>query len=106
MKNIGFVGVAEATTVSGEVTLELAVGFETVNGKSLEPAGGAVAVGAGRSLVLGDQVIGTGGVEGYEGWEGVGVGVGVGVVVAVFGLPPHPAVNRDKKAKKKVAANN
>jgi len=100
--------VAEATTVSGEVTLELAVGFETVNGKSLEPAGGAVAVGAGRSLVLGDQVIGTGGVEGYEGWDGVGVGVGigVGVVVEVFGLPPHPAVNRDKKATKKVAANN
>jgi hypothetical protein len=67
MKNMGFVGVAEATTVIGEVTLALAVGFETVNGKSLEPAGGAVAVGAGRSLVLGDQAIATGGVEGYEG---------------------------------------
>jgi hypothetical protein len=69
MKNIGFFGVAEATTLIGEVTLAPAVGFEMVSGKSFDPVPQAVlagswAVGAGRLLVLGDHVIGTGGVDG------------------------------------------
>jgi hypothetical protein len=64
MKKIGFVGVADATTLIGDVTLAPSVGLDTVNGKSFEPAGGAVATGAGRLLVLADHVIGTGGVDG------------------------------------------
>jgi hypothetical protein len=64
MKKIGFVGVAEATTVKGDVTLAPAVGLETVNGKSFEPAGGGVAVWAGSRLVPGVHQIGTGGVDG------------------------------------------
>ena len=69
---MGFLGVAEATTLIGDVTLVLSVGFETVKGKSLDPEPQAVlegscAVGAGRVLVLGDQVMGTGGVDGNDG---------------------------------------
>jgi hypothetical protein len=65
MKKIGLVGVAEATTFNGEVVDSPVVGLETVNGKSLEPAGGgSCAVGAGRGLVCGDHVIATGGVDG------------------------------------------
>jgi hypothetical protein len=69
MKKIGLVGVAEAVTVSGDVTLAAAVGLETVSGKSFDPVphtevAGSCAVGAGRSLLLGDHVIGCGGVEG------------------------------------------
>jgi len=64
MKKIGFFGVADATTLIGDVTLDPSVGLETVNGKSFEPAGAGVAMGAGRLLVLGDHVIGTGGVDG------------------------------------------
>jgi hypothetical protein len=61
-----------ATTVIGEVTLSPAVGFETVSGKSFDPlpqseVPGSCAVGAGSRLLVADQVIGTGGVEGYEG---------------------------------------
>ena len=72
MKKIGLVGVAEATTFIGEVTLAAAAGLVTVSGKSFDPApqsdvAGSCAVGAGRLLVLGDQVMGTGGVDGYEG---------------------------------------
>lgn len=44
---MGLVGVAVATTLIGEVTLAPAVGFDMVNGKSFEPAGGGVANGAG-----------------------------------------------------------
>jgi len=64
MKKIGFFGVADATTLIGDVILDPSVGLEMVSGKSFEPAGGAVAGGAGRLLVLGDHVIGTGGVDG------------------------------------------
>ncbi len=65
MKKIGFFGVAEATTLSGEVDVVPSVGLEIVRGKSLEPAGGGTcAGGAGRGLEDGDQVIGTGGVDG------------------------------------------
>jgi hypothetical protein len=69
MKKMGFFGVADATTLMGEVTLAAAVGFETVNGKSFDPVPqdefpGSCAIGAGSVLVLGDHVIGTGGVEG------------------------------------------
>jgi hypothetical protein len=69
MKKIGFVGVAEATTLIGDVTLEPLVGFDTVNGKSVAPLAqsvpcGGTAVGAGNELDDGLQVIATGGTEG------------------------------------------
>jgi hypothetical protein len=69
MKKIGFVGLAEATTFIGEVTLAPAVGLETVRGKSFDPVpqaevAGSCAMGAGRLLVLADHVIATGGVDG------------------------------------------
>jgi hypothetical protein len=91
MKKMGFFGVAEATTLMGEVMLDAAVGFETVNGKSFDPApqaefAGSCAIGAGSVLVLGDHVMGAGGVEGKEGCDGVGVGAGV-VGVGVLGVP-------------------
>lgn len=85
---------AEATTVAGEGTVPPFVGLEIVRGKSLEPlGGGSIAGGAGRGLDCGDQVIGTGGVDGLLGCDGavgvVGV-VGVEVVVVVFCLLPVP----------------
>ncbi len=62
---MGFFGVADATTVNGEVAVVPSVGLEIVSGKSLEPAGGGTwAGGAGSGLEDGDQVIGTGGVDG------------------------------------------
>ena len=62
---MGFFGVAEAVTLNGELTLEPSNGFATDKGKSFDPAGGGSwAGGAGRGLVDGDQVMGTGGVEG------------------------------------------
>jgi len=67
MKKIGFVGVAVATTFTGDVTVVLASGLETLNGKSsAPPMGGTVVVasGAGKLLVEGDQFIATGGTEG------------------------------------------
>ncbi|PYX50456.1 MAG: hypothetical protein DMG79_05890 [Acidobacteria bacterium] len=73
MKKIGFLGVAEATTFRGEGTLDPSVGFDTVSGKSFDPfgsggvqvdTGGSQAGGAGNLLLLGDQVMGTGGVDG------------------------------------------
>ena len=65
MKKIGFFGFALATTLIGEVTAPPSVGLDMVSGKSLEPAGGGTcAGGAGSGLVCGDQVMGTGGVEG------------------------------------------
>jgi len=65
MKKMGFLGLAEATTLSGEVTVPPSVGLEMVSGKSFEPAGGGTsAEGAGSGLLCGDHVIGTGGVEG------------------------------------------
>jgi hypothetical protein len=78
MKKIGFLGVAEATTVTGEVVVTPVDGLEMVSGKSLEALGGAVAGGAGSGLDDGDHVMGTGGEEGELGWEG-----GVGLVVVV-----------------------
>ena len=90
MKKMEFFGVAEATTLMGEVMLAAAVGFETVKGKSFDPFpqvefAGSCAIGAGSVLAL-DHVIGTGGVEGKEGCDGVGVGAGV-VGVGVLGVP-------------------
>jgi len=76
---MGFFGVAVATTFMGDATLAPSVGLDTVRGKSLEPFGyggvqgdsaGIHAGGAGSELFEGDQLIGTGGVEGYEGWLG------------------------------------
>lgn len=73
---MGFFGFALATTVAGEVVLPPSVGLVTVSGKSLDPfgsggvqvdVGGVHAGGAGSGLLLGDHVIATGGVEGYEG---------------------------------------
>ena len=65
MKKIGLFGVAEATTVAGEVTDAPSPGLVIVKGKSLDPAGGGTcAGGAGNGLVDGDHVIGTGGVDG------------------------------------------
>ena len=62
---MGFFGVAEATTVIGEVEVVPSVGLEIVRGKSFDPAGGGTcAGGAGRGLEDGDHVIGTGGVDG------------------------------------------
>ena len=60
---MGFFGVADATTVAGEVTVAPSVGLEITSGKSLEPAG-CTAGGAGSGLVDGLHVMGTGGVEG------------------------------------------
>ncbi len=73
MKKIGFFGFALATTEAGDVVLPPSVGLDTVNGKSLEPlgsggvqvdVGGVHAGGAGNGLLLGDQLIATGGVDG------------------------------------------
>jgi len=65
MKKMGFLGLAEAVTVAGEVTEVASLGLETVRGKSFEPGGGgSCAGGAGRALDEGDQVIATGGVDG------------------------------------------
>lgn len=73
---MGFLGLALATTFNGEVTLDLSAGLETVSGKSSEPfgsggvqveVGGSHAGGAGSWLVLGDHVMATGGVVGYDG---------------------------------------
>lgn len=69
MKKIGFFGVAEATTLIGDVTLAPAPGLEIVRGKLLEPlpqsaVTGFWAVGAGKLLLLADHVMGTGAVEG------------------------------------------
>lgn len=86
---------AEATTCTGDVDVSFSVGLVMVKGKSFEAVGGgSCAGGAGSGLVDGDQVIGTGGVEGAPGGVevGVGVGVGVGVVVPALLTPPH-AVN-------------
>ena len=64
---MGFVGVADAITVAGEVTVAPSAGLETVSGKSFDPVlygGGIGAAGAGNGLVCGDQVMGSGGVVG------------------------------------------
>jgi hypothetical protein len=69
MKKIGFVGVAIAITLIGDVMVEPLVGLDTVNGKSVAPFAqsvpcGGTAVGAGNGLDDGLQVIATGGTEG------------------------------------------
>lgn len=93
MKKIGFLGLALATTFKGDVTVEFAVGFETVNGKSFEPffhgavlsfsAGGAGTVGSADGV----QVMLSGGIDGKLGCEGF---VGAGLLFVVFMLAPHP----------------
>ena len=75
MKKIGFLGLADAVTVAGDVTVPPSVGLEIVRGKSFEPdGGGSCAVGAGSELDDGDQVIATGGVDGLPGCEGGAAG--------------------------------
>jgi hypothetical protein len=99
IKKIGFFGVAVATTFKGEVTVELAVGLETLRGKSLEPFfQGAVvsssAGGAGNWLEAGletGHVICSGGMEGKSGWGGGGGGV----VVLDFEEPVPHAIEAD-----------
>ena len=112
MKKIGLGGVAEATTLIGEVTLAPDDGLDTVSGKSFDPAPqadveGLSAVGAGNKVVLGDQLMATGGVEGNElgGGVGVGVGVGVGGGVMFFEVPPQPASMR-LNTSRQTASNN
>ena len=62
---MGFWGVADATSFTGDVTVAPSVGLETESGKSFDPdGGGTCAGGAGSGLDEGDQVTGTGGVEG------------------------------------------
>lgn len=62
---MGFWGVADATTVTGDVTVAPSVGLVTESGKSFDPGGGGTcAGGAGSGLEEGDHVIETGGVEG------------------------------------------
>jgi len=100
MKKIGFFGVAEATTMAGEVTVAPSDGLEIVSGKSFEAVGGGTcAGGAGSGLVCGDHVIGTGGVDGAGDGGGLPVGgvgllVGGGVTVAFGVLVPQPASTR------------
>jgi hypothetical protein len=69
MKKIGFVGLAEATTLNGEVTVAPVLGLVTVRGKSVDPVpqaevAGSSAVGAGKTLELAVHVIDTGAVDG------------------------------------------
>lgn len=110
---MGFFGVAVATTFIGEVDVALLAGFETVSGKSFDPlgsggvqleVGGSHAGGAGNRLVLGDHVIGTGGVDGYDGCGGgVEVVGGVVVVVVVLELVPQPTRARTNRVREIVA---
>src|SRR5579862_800075 len=111
MKKMGFFGVADATTVMGEVVVALLVGFETVSGKSFDPVesggvqvdvGGSQAGGAGNKLLLGDHVIGTDGVDGYDGCAGGSAVVGV-VVVVVLEFVPQPTSARATRVRKIVA---
>jgi hypothetical protein len=69
MKKMGFLGLALAITFIGDVMLAFPTGLATLNGKSLDPFfQGAVvsssAGGAGRGLLWGDHVIGSGGMDG------------------------------------------
>jgi hypothetical protein len=91
---MGFFGDAVATTFAGEETVPPSVGLEMESGKSLEPlasggaqvdVGGLQAGGAGYGLVVGVHVIGTGGVDGYD-----GCGEGVFVTGVFVLLVPHP----------------
>jgi len=92
---MGLGGVAVATRLAGEVTVALLPGLETVSGKA-EPGGGggSWAGGAGKELVVGDQVGGVGLPGGAGGGGGVGVGVGAGPAVVVGVVPLHPASNK------------
>lgn len=108
---MGFFGVADATTVIGDVVVALLVGLETVRGKSFDPlgsggvqveVGGSQAGGAGNLLLLGDHVIGTGGVDGYDGCAGGGAEVGA-VVVVVLEFVPQPTRARTNTMRRIVA---
>ncbi len=110
VKKMGFFGVAVATTLIGEVVVAPFRGLATLSGKSFDPLGsggvqeevvGSHAGGAGNRLVLGDHVIGTGGVDGYDGCAG-GAGV-VGVVVVVLELVPQPTRARANRVRERVA---
>lgn len=102
MKKMGFFGVAVAVTLRGEVTVELAVGLETVRGKSSEPFfHGAVvsssAGGAGNWLEAGlemGHVICSGGMDGKFGCGTAGVDV----VVLDFVDPVPHAMEADMPA--------
>src|ERR1700747_3298049 len=111
MKKMGFFGVAVATTFIGDVVVASLMGLATVSGKSFDPlgsggshveVGGSHAGGAGNRLVLGDHVIGTGGVDGYDGCAGGGAVVGV-VVVVVLEFVPQPTSARATRVRKIVA---
>jgi hypothetical protein len=84
---MGLPGEADATTLAGELTVLPLLGLEMSSGKSAPGGGGGSwAVGAGRELVVGDQMgegsgVGDGPAPGVG--EGVGVGDGAGVGVAV-----------------------
>ena len=97
---MGFLGLALATTFIGDVTLPLATGLATLKGKSLDPFfHGAVvsssAGGAGRGLLWGDHVIGSGGMDGKFGCVGA-----VGGVCFVEELVPQELRNEIPLSKK------
>ena len=103
---MGLAGPAVATTLAGEFTLALSPGLETVSGKS-EPGGGggSIAGGAGRELVVGDQVGGMGDGLGDApgdgegvGEAGGGVGAGVGLAVGLGSGAPGVAVGVGRPA--------
>ena len=94
---MGLVGVAEATTFAGELTVAPLLGLETVSGKAIPGAGGGSgARGAGKGLA--GVHIGVPEGEGPGVAVGLGTGVGIGVgdgvgppAICVLETPPHPA---------------
>src|SRR5437763_10597304 len=105
MKKMGLFGVAVAATCMGEVTLAWSRGSATARGKLFDPfgyggahvdCGGSHAGGAGSWLVCGDQVIGTAGVDGYDGCAG-----GAAAVAVFELLEPQPTNVRARKIRKR-----
>src|ERR1700739_1795735 len=110
MKKRGFFGLAVATTLIGEVVVAPLMGLATVSGKSFDPlgsggshveVGGSHAGGAGNRLVLGDHVIGTGGVDGYDGCAGAAGVVGAVVVAVVLEFVPQATRARANRVREK-----